>query len=189
MKIYTRFLRLSMVAVLLSAFWLTAGSLPVIAAQVESKLGLTYEVETNRQGDTYILLVAKLTRDDGYPLSQRNITFFETADTFGTARIALGSAITSAVGIASLRYETRVTGEHHFTVLYSGDESTALAMVNTTLDMQNLPAVAPLETPVGMEEINRWTMTSVGVVVLVVFGLLAWVFFGTIRGIRKQSKA
>jgi hypothetical protein len=189
MKINARFLLLSVVTICLSGFWLVAGGLPVTAAQVESNLSVTYEVQTNRQGDTYVVLVAKLTRDDGYPLSQRNIAFFETADTFGTARISLGSAITTAVGIASLRYETRVTGEHHFTVLFNGDEATALAIVNTTLDMQNLPAVASLEKPVGMEEINRWTMTAVGVVVLVVFGLLAWVFFGTLRGIRKHSKA
>jgi hypothetical protein len=184
-----KLLLFSVATVLLSGLWFMTSSLPVAAAQAKSIMTLTYEVQTDRQGNESLVLLAKIKREDGYPLSERNIAFFETTDLFGSARIPIGSAITSAVGVAALRYETRQAGEHQFTVVYSGDESTDSAIVNATLDLQNLPAIAPLEQPVGMEKINYWAMLGVGVVVLVVWGLIAGIFFGTVRGITTHSKA
>ena len=189
MKINAKYLRVLVATVLLSGLALLAGSMPVAAAQANSNLTLTYEVQTNRQGDTYVVLLAKLARDDGYPLSQRSIAFFETIDTFGAARVALGSATTTAIGVATLRYETRVTGEHHFTLVYGGDDITSSVVSNVTLDMQNMPALAPLEMPTGMEGISDWTMIAVGVLVLGIWSVLAVVFLGTVRGLRKYSQA
>lgn len=188
MKLSYKVLLVSLVTVLLSGLWFFASGLPVAAAQAKSDLTLTYEVQTDRQGNESLVLLAKLKREDGYPLSQREILYFETVDLYGSARVTLGSATTSAVGVAALRYETRQTGEHHFTVLYGGDEATEFALVNATLDLQDLPELEPLEQPVGMEKISYWTMLGVGVVVLVVWTLLAGVFFGTVAGIRKGSK-
>ncbi|RJO61378.1 MAG: Ig-like domain repeat protein [Dehalococcoidia bacterium] len=188
MKLNFKVLLVSVVTVLLSGLWFFAGSLPVAAAQAKSDLTLTYEVQTDRQGKESLVLLAKLKRADGYPLSQREILYFENTDLYGSARISIGSATTSAVGVAALKYETRQAGEHQFTALYGGDETTEFAIVNATLDLQNLPALDPLEKLVGMEKISYWSMLGVGVVVLVVWSLLAGVFFGTIAGIRKGSK-
>ena len=164
-------------------------SLPVSAAQAKSIVTLTYELQTNRQGDQALYLIAKVTQEDGYPLSERNISFFETTDLYGTARVSIGSATTSAVGIASLKYETRLTGMHEFTVVYSGDETTSSAVVDATLDIQTLPPLEPLNTPVGLERISSWSLMVSGGVVLLVWGLLASVFIITVRGIRANSKS
>jgi hypothetical protein len=188
MRLKLKLLMVSLTVVILSGLWLLTGSLPVAAAQAKSVVTLTHEIQTDRQGNQFMVLIAKVTQENGYPLSERSITFFETSDVFGTARVYLGSAITSAVGIASLKYETRQLGEHKYTVVYSGDENTTSAVVETTLDLQTLPPMEPLSPPVGLERINFWSMITVGVVVLIVWGLLAGVVVGTISGITRGSK-
>ena len=179
---------LASIATLLLFGSLFISSVPVAAAQAKSIVTLTYELQTNRQGEQSLYLIAKVVREDGYPLSERSIAFFETTETFGTARVAIGSAITSAVGLASLKYETRQTGAHKFTVVYSGDETTTSAVVDATLDIQTLPPMEPLEKPVGLEGISQWSLIAVGIVVLVVWALLAGVVLITVRGIRTHSK-
>jgi len=175
-------------AVLLSALGLVAGSVPIAAAQANSVMTLTYEVQTDRQGNEWLVLLAKLNQDDGYPLSQRSVVFFEKSDIFGVANVSIGSATTSAVGIASLKYETRLAGPHTFTAVYGGDATSTSVVTTATLDLQNLPVLAPLAPPVGMESISQWSMIVTGVVVLAVWGLLIGVLFGTVRGIRSASK-
>ena len=130
-----------------------------------------------------------MNRADGYALSQRTISFFEKTDLFGDANVPVGSAVTSAVGVASLKYETRLAGPHTFTVVYGGDDNTASVVTTATLDLENLPPLPPLSAPTGMEEINKWSMIAAGVVVLAVWTLLISVFIGTVRGIPAGSKA
>jgi hypothetical protein len=188
MKSNFKALLVSVFTILLLGISLFGSTVPVAAAQAKSDIKLSYEIRTDRQGKETLVLIATLKRGDGYPLSERQVSFFESVDLFGPARLTLGSATTSAVGIAPIVYETREAGEHKFTVLYSGDDTTEFAMADVTLDLQNLPALSPLEKPVGMEKINYWAMLSVGALVLVVWSLLAGVFFGTIVGIRRDSK-
>jgi hypothetical protein len=188
MKFKFKLLLVSLASLLISGLWIFIGSAPVAAAQAGSVMTLTYSVQTDRQGNQSLTLLAKLNRDDGYALSQRNIAFFEKTDLFGDANVPIGSATTSAVGIAALAYQTRVTGSHTFTVVYGGDDTTTSAVLTTTLDLENLPPMAPLYTPTGMEKISEWSMIATGVMVVVVWGLLASVFFGTIFGIRSAGK-
>ncbi len=189
MKIKFGFLRIILAAAAVSAAALFTGAAPVMAAQAKSVLTLTQELQTDRQGNQSVVLLAKLTNESGYPLSERSIAFFETSEVFGTARISLGSAVTSAVGVAALKYETREAGEHKFTVVYSGDETTASAIVETTVNIDQLAQMAPLSGPVGLEGINQFTLPAVGVVVVLVWGVLMGVLFGTIRGIRAGKRA
>jgi hypothetical protein len=187
----TKFKSLIFIAasLLLSGFGLIGGSMPVAAAQANSVMTLTYEIQTDRQGNQSLVLLAKLNQESGYPLSQRSIAFFEKTDVFGNANVPIGTAVTSAVGIAPLKYATREAGPHTFTVVYGGDETTTSAVVTATLDLQNLPELASLAPPTGMEKIDYWAMLTAGLVVVIVWGLLVSVFFGTVKGIRAASNA
>ena len=179
---------------LISTFLLAALSLGLVAAPAaaadpaDSAITLDQSFEIDRQGNEAIVLSAKLTRADGYPLSERNVSFFETVGLFGTARIPLGSAVTSAVGVATLKYETRQAGEHQFTALFAGDETAKLAMVNAMLNIEKLPAMAPLSPPTGMEAISHWSLVGVGLVVLAVWTLLLGVVVYVAHGIRKTAR-
>ncbi len=189
MKSNFKLLFASIATIVMILLGMVISAVPVAAADpANTVLTLSYTVQTDRQGNQSLLLQAKLNQDNGYALGQRNIAFFEKTDIFGTANVPIGSATTSAVGIAALVYQTRVTGPHTFTVVYGGDDKTASAVVTSTLDLQGLPPMPPLNSPTGMEKIGDWSMLATGVVVLVVWGLLASVFFGTIFGIRSASK-
>ena len=189
MKSNFKLLLASVATVIMILLGMVISAVPVAAADpANSVLTLSYTVQTDRQGNQSLLLQAKLNQDNGYALSQKTIAFFEKTDLFGDANVPIGSATTSAVGIAALVYQTRVTGPHTFTVVYGGDDKTASAVVTTTLDMENLPPLPPLSSPTGMEKIDEGSMIAAGVVVVIVWGLLASVFFGTIFGIRSASK-
>jgi hypothetical protein len=189
MKSNFKLLLVSVATIVMILLGMVISAVPVAAADpANSVLTLSYIVQTDRQGNQSLVLQAKLNQDNGYALSQRNIAFFEKTDLFGDANVPIGSATTSAVGIAALAYQTRMTGPHTFTVVYGGDDATSSAVVTTTLDLQDLPPMPALYTPTGMEKISEWSMIATGVVILVVWGLLASIFFGTIFGIRSASK-
>lgn len=188
MKSNFKLLSVSVASMFVLLLGMITSVMPVAAAQANSVLTLSYTVQTDRQGNQSLILQAKLNQDNGYPLSQRSIAYFEKTDLFGDANVPIGSATTSAVGIAALAYQTRVAGPHTFTVVYGGDDTTASAVLTTTLDLENLPPMAPLFTPTGMENISRWSMIATGVAVIAVWGLLVAVFFGTIFGIRSASR-
>ena len=184
MKIKSRVIRILLSLTILSAIALAAGTAPVMAAQAKSVLTLTQELQTDRQGNQSVVLLAKLTTESGYPLSERTIAFFETSDLFGTNRVMLGSAVTSAVGIAALKYETRQAGDHTFTVVYSGDETSALSIVETSVNIDQLAQMAPLTEPNQLAALDKWILPAVGVVVVLVWGVLVGVLIGVIRGVR-----
>ena len=158
---------------------------------------MTYKLNTDKNGNQSLLLLAKLTRaSDSYALSQRTVSFYETTDhQFSTDAVAsstvfLGTATTDATGLGTLVYITQLTGDHQFMAVFNGDTTAAFARVNTTLTITKLPAnMAPLFPPTGMEKIDNLGEIAVGVVVLAVWALLIAVFFGTIRGIRNPSQA
>jgi hypothetical protein len=189
MNLRFKLLLVCLVSLMISALWLLIGIAPVAAATANSVMTLTYSVQTDRQGNESLTLLAKVAQENGYPLSQRTISFFEKTDLFSDANVPLGSAVTSAVGIASLKYETRVAGPHTFTAVYGGDDNTSSAVVTSTLDLENLPPLPPLSAPTGMEAIARWSMIAAGLVVVIVWGLLIGVFVGTVRGIPAGAKA
>ena len=184
MNIKSKILRSSIALLVFIGLILEWGATPALAAPAKSVLTLSQEFQTDRQGNESIVLLARLTNESGYPLSERSISFFETSELFGTGRLILGSAVTSAVGTASLKYETRKAGEHKFTVVYSGDESSTSAIVDTTLEIDKLPMMPPLWEPTGLERVNQWTLPVVGGVVVVVWGILFGVVFSVVRGIR-----
>jgi hypothetical protein len=189
MKIKFKLAMLSVSMLLICGLTFMGTAIPVAAAtQATSVMTITQELQTDRQGNQSIVLLAKLTRQDGYPLSERTISFFETVNLYGTARISLGSAITSAVGLASLKYETRQAGQHSFTAVYSGDDVSTSSIVDATLDLSNIPHMAPLEAPTGMEVIGKYTLPMVGLVVLLVWALLLGTIISVIRGIRSQGR-
>ena len=107
-------------------------SSPVSAAdtQVQSSLTVQLQNMTQRDGTEYQVLSARLTAQDGSPLSEETVTFFEEADVFGTANVPLGSAVTSSFGVATLKYETGQAGAHRILAVFSGDQGASSATGN-----------------------------------------------------------
>jgi hypothetical protein len=167
------------------------GSLPIAAddTPVPSKSVMTLAEQTkqNRDGTEYLVLVARLTRADGYSLSERTIYFYENNDVFGPAAIPIGSAITSAAGIATLNYSTRLLGEHSVKASFSGDNDALAVQMEATFTLSSLPPMAPLTTPTGLEQISHWTLLGVGIGLLVVWLILLGVLIGVRRGIAGRS--
>jgi hypothetical protein len=86
---------------------------------VKSLITLQQQTVTDRFGNENITFKAKITMEDGYPLSEKTITFSETLDFFEKSQVTIGTATTNAVGLATITYETMLMGEHVITAKFS----------------------------------------------------------------------
>jgi hypothetical protein len=163
------------------------GSLPVAAdtppPPEAAIMTLAQQTKQNRDGTEYLVLTARLTRKDGYSLSERTINFYEENDVFGPAALPIGTAITSAAGIATLNYSTRLLGEHSVKATFSGDQDAGPVQTEATFTLDSLPPMAPLTTPTGLERVSQWALMGVGIIVLVIWLSLVGVLIGVKRGI------
>ncbi len=169
---------------LLSCFLMFADGQSLAAdTPVKSVLTLQQQTVTDRLGNESITLTAKMTMEDGYPLSERTISFSETLDFFEKSQVMIGTATTNAVGLASITYETRLMGEHIITARFSGDAEALPVLVTMTFNITDLPS-SNLSSPTPViEKINDWgTILAYGAMAAVLVILLT-TLFGVIRGV------
>lgn len=174
----------SMSVVLLSCFLMLADGQSIAAdTPVKSVLTLQQQIVTDRFGNESIALTAKMTMEDGYPLSERTISFLETHDFFGKSQVSIGTAITNAMGLASITYETRLMGEHIITARFSGDAEALPALVTMTFDITDLPS-SNLSSPTPViEKINHWGTIAAYGAMAAVLAILLTTLFVVIRGV------
>ncbi len=169
---------------LLSCFLMLADGQSLAAdPPVKSVLTLQQQTVTDRLGNESITLTAKMTMEDGYPLSERTISFSETLDFFEKSQVMIGTATTNAVGLASITYETRLLGEHIITARFSGDAEALPVLVTMTFNITDLPS-SNLSSPTPViEKINDWgTILAYGAMAAVLAILLTTLFV-VIRGV------
>ena len=169
---------------LLSCFLMLADGQSLAAdPPVKSVLTLQQQTVTDRLGNESITLTAKMTMEDGYPLSERTISFSETLDFFEKSQVMIGTATTNAVGLASITYETRLLGEHIITARFSGDAEALPVLITMTFNITDLPS-SNLSSPTPViEKINDWgTILAYGAMAAVLIILLT-LLFGVIRGV------
>ncbi|MCK5577264.1 MAG: Ig-like domain repeat protein [Dehalococcoidales bacterium] len=178
----------SMSVVLLSCFLMLADGQSLAADDpVKSVITLQQQIVTDRLGKESIALKAKITMEDGYPLSERTISFIETLDFFEKSQVTLGTATTNATGLATITYETRLMGEHVITAKFSGDAEAQPALVTMTFNITDLPSLdLSSPTPV-IEKINDWgtilAYGGMGAVLIILLTLL----FVVIRGVTSNG--
>jgi hypothetical protein len=184
----------SLFSVVLVGGFLLAGGVSVSAddgqpARADTIMTLQQKMQTDRTGAEYMVLTAKLTQADGYPLSERYINFYEDINVLGEGLLAIGTAQTSAAGIATLRYETKMLGEHNVSAIYSGDAISMSAQATAKFTLTQLPNGGFQEDATGMEQISSVALMAIGGVVVIIIGVLLGVVLGTYRGIAGNHKS
>jgi hypothetical protein len=174
----------SMSVIFLSCFLMLADGQSIAAdTPVKSVLTLQQQTVTDRLGNESIALKAKMTMEDGYPLSERTIYFIETLDFFEKSQVTIGTATTNATGLATITYETELMGEHVITARFSGDSEALPAQITMTFDLTDLPS-SNLSSPTPViDKINYWgTVAAYGAMGIVLVILLTLPFV-VIRGV------
>lgn len=174
----------SMSVVFLSCFLMLADGQSIAAdAPVKSILTLQQQTVTDRLGNESIALKAKMTMEDGYPLSERTIYFIETLDFFEKSQVTIGTATTNAIGVATITYETGLIGEHVITARFSGDAEALPAQITMTFDLTDLPSSNLSQPTPVIDNINYWgTILAYGAMISI-FVILLTLLFVVIRGV------
>ena len=171
-------LALSLVAMLLCAT-------VALAAQQKSVIQLT--IGPASKADQGYALAVRVRTDDGKPVNEATIRFYETVDLFGAREMVLGGATTDGQGQGTFVYLPAQLGSHQIIARFAGRDQIASAEARATFDAL---VAAPLYQPetVPLSGFSQVVTVAVGVVVLSVWALIGFAFISTARGVRRGAR-
>lgn len=133
------------------------------------------------------LLGVKLSASDGKPLNNATVRFYETVEIFGPREMLIATAITDGQGNASVPYLPAKLGQHEIVVRFPGRDHVAATAAKHTFDAT--VAAAPHRQAIPpLASFSANVPYGVGVVVLSVWGLIAFALFGTVRGVLQGGR-
>jgi len=132
-------------------------------------------------------IAVRVRTDDGKPVNEAAIRFYETVDLFGAREMSLGSTTTDGQGQGTFIYLPAQLGSHQIIARFAGRDQIASAETRTTFDALT---AAPLYQPetVPLSGFSQVVTVAVGVVVLSVWALIAFAFISTARGVRRGAR-
>lgn len=134
----------------------------------------------------YVLSV-KLRGSDGKPLNTATVRFYETVEIFGPREMLIATATTDGQGSASVPYLPARLGTHEIIVRFPGRDHITATVAKHSFEAT--VAAAPYRQPVPpLASFSAKVPYGVGVVVLAVWGLIAFALFGTVRGVLQGGR-
>lgn len=129
----------------------------------------------------YVLGV-RLHTSDGRPVNEATVRFYDKVELFGDREMYIGSSITDGQGNTSLRYLPARLGTHELVVRSSSKDHFTAAEGRVTFEA-TVAAPAYRSEPAPLAAFSALVPYGVGAVVISVWALLAFAFFGTARGV------
>lgn len=145
-----------------------------VSAQASTKLELGYVISV------------KLTTSDSRPVNDAPVRFYRKVEFFGPREMLIGSGATDGQGRASLAYLPARTGTHEIVVRFPGRDHLAQAVGQTAFEA-TIAAPPYRQEPAPLASFTAGVPYVVGVIVLAVWGLIAFALFGTARGIAVRA--
>ncbi len=130
-----------------------------------------------------LLILATLTTQDGKPLSDRNVDFFQELEFFGSRESYIGSATTDSTGVATLLYLPAESGKQSIKARYLGRDGYASSQVTATIEIKDAKPAFESE-PLPLAAVARWLPVVLGLIVLAVWAVLLGVLLRSVLGIR-----
>lgn len=127
-------------------------------------------------------LEATVVAPDGKALANTPVAFYELVELFGTREMHLGDATTDGRGSATLGYLPARTGSHQI-VVRSPRQGAVIAGEGRLVFDATVSAPAPRFDPSALASFSDRVPYAVGILVLLVWGLIAFALFGTARGV------
>lgn len=133
------------------------------------------------------VLTAQVRRSDGNAIGDTKIRFYDVVELFGEREMLIGTATTDASGRASLAYLPATTGKREIVALFPGADH--LAPVRGRISLDATVAAPPYHPESsGLALFSTRVPYAVGVVVLVVWALIAYAFISTARGVMTGAR-
>ena len=125
--------------------------------------------------------------EDGKPLNEATVSFYEPVDLFGAREMALGTTTTDGQGQGTFLYLPAQLGSHQIIARFAGRDQIGKAEAKTTFDADIAAAAYQPET-VPLSGFNQVVTGAVGVIVLSVWALIAFALISTARGVRRGAR-
>jgi hypothetical protein len=127
-------------------------------------------------------LSAKITSPAGRPVNDATVRFYEVVDFFGQREELIGTATTDGQGGTAITYLPATKGIHTIVARFAGQGNLVPSLGLTYLDAAvSAPAYKVDQQPLA--NFSKYVPYAAGVVVLVVWSLIALSLFGTARGV------
>ena len=129
------------------------------------------------------LLTAILTTQDGKPVNNVTVSFYEQAQLLGTREALLGTVVTDSTGSATIVYQPAQTGSKTVIARFAGTDGLAPANITEKVDVST--AVPPFSSkPLPFSQISEYLGVGIGLLVVVTWLILLRVLVGAILGVR-----
>jgi hypothetical protein len=127
-------------------------------------------------------LSVRITSPAGRPVNDATIRFYELVDFFGQREELIGSATTDGQGLSTITYLPATKGTHTIVARFAGQGALVPSLGIADLDA-TVAAPAYKVDPPALAAFSRYVPYAAGVVVLVVWSLIAFSMLSTARGV------
>ncbi len=127
-------------------------------------------------------LAVTVVSPDGKPLADAPVKFFELVDLFGQREMLLGARTTDGRGSASYAYLPAQTGIHQIVARSASQGRVTTGEGRVTFEASVAKERTPAERS-GFTVFSDRVPYAAGLLVLAVWGLIAFALFGTARGV------
>jgi hypothetical protein len=124
----------------------------------------------------------KVTSPAGKPVNDATIRFYDIVELFGQREELIGTAVTDGQGLTAITYLPASTGTRQIVARFAGQGTLIPSLGVTTLEATVAAPPYRVDQP-PLALFSRYVPYAAGVVVLIVWGLIALSLFGTARGV------
>jgi len=150
-------------------------------APTAARLAVTIQpAATAQQGYT---LEVRATQPDGKPAAEIAVRFFDVVELFGRREMFLAAARTDGRGVATYLYLPPQTGQRQIVVRSTGRDRTLTAGEGRAAFDARIAAAPYQPIRSNLAAFSDRVPYAAGLVVLSVWGLIAFALFGTARGV------
>jgi len=144
-------------------------------------------VEHAPKAEQGYLVEVKMRTSEGRPLNDATVAFYEKVELFGAREMLIGTARTDGQGFGEILYLPARTGSHEIVVRFSGREHVLPLELRHVFDATVAAVPYEVATP-PLAAFSARVPYGVGLVVLSVWALIAFAFFGTLIRIRRGAR-
>lgn len=153
---------------------------PIVPPPGGSQVALA--VASGAKPELGYIVSAVVTSPAGKPVSEATVRFYDVVDLFGQREELIGSATTDGQGAVAISYLPATKGTHQIVARFTGQGALVASLGTTTFEAKVSAKPYVVDQP-PLAGFSRAVPYAVGVLVLAVWGLIAFSLFGTARGV------
>ena len=158
---------------------------PIVPPPGGSRVALA--VTTGAKPELGYIVSAAVTSPAGKPVSEATVRFYDVVDLFGQREELIGSGTTDGQGNVAISYLPATAGTHQVVARFAGQGSLIASLGTTTFEAKVTAKPYAVDQP-PLADFSRTVQYVVGLLVLAVWGHIAFSLFGTARGVVATAK-